>query len=289
MDSDHDDAAALTSVIIPCWNALALTRVCLKQLVRWTTRPYELIIIDNASADGSGAWLKDFRSRVLRENPHKALRRFRIVTNKTNLGYPAAMNQGIRAARGALLLFGNNDVAVTPLWLENMQEALKAPRAAIAGVSAFSLPPRAHGSRISWGRRPWYRGIKSLERYAIAWSLEGRCPVFFPADGFFPGFWFLTRRSVLDRVGVFDERYGQGGFEDMDMQWRMRRLGYRLGFSGRSFVHHIEFGCCQMNGMKFKTLYNSRRARTLFRKFPQAATAPFSPSPEYWLLLAGRR
>ena len=67
-------SAPTTSVIIPCWNALELTRVCLAQLVRRTTRPYELIVVDNGSADGTGRWLKDFRSEALRGSPGGPLR-----------------------------------------------------------------------------------------------------------------------------------------------------------------------------------------------------------------------
>jgi GT2 family glycosyltransferase len=280
-------SATLTSVIVPCWNALTLTRVCLRQLARSTTSPYELIAIDNGSTDGTGAWLAEFRARLMNRNPRGALRRLHIVSNAKNLGYPAAMNQGIRAARGRYLLFGNNDVAVTPLWLEHMLGALRS-RPRIGGVSAFSNPARRPDEPISWACRPHYRGLKGLERYASASELRGRVPAYFPVPGLFPGFWFLTKRSVLDVVGVFDQRYAPGGFEDLDMQWRMRRAGFALGFSGRAFVHHVSFGCAQMNGLKSETLYGPDRARLLHRKFPETAALPYSESPEFWLA-AGRR
>ena len=270
---------------MPCWNALPLTRVCLRQLARRTTSPYELIAVDNGSTDGTGAWLAEFRARLLRE-PSGALRRFHIVSNAKNLGYPAAMNQGIRAARGRYLLFGNNDVAVTPLWLERMLAALRS-RPGIGGVSAFSNPPRRPDEPIAWVCRPHYRGLKGLERYAAASMLRGRVPAYFPVPGLFPGFWFLTKRSVLDKVGVFDERFSPGGFEDLDLQWRMRRAGRALGFAGHAFVHHVSFGCAQLNGLKAEALYGPDRARILRRKFPETAGVPYSESPESWL--AGRR
>jgi GT2 family glycosyltransferase len=273
----------LTSVIIPCWNALDLTRVCLRQLVRRTTLDYEVVIVDNGSVDGSGDWLKAFRAKALRENPHGTLRRFEIVTNAVNRGYPAAMNQGIREARGSLLLFGNSDAAVTPLWLEEMRAALRSRGSAIGGVSAFGNVPRAPGSPIRWESRPAYRGIKGLERFARAKLLQGRAPVYFPAAGFFPGFWFLTKDSVIRKVGVFDERYGQGGFEDFDLQWRMRRAGYELGFAGRSYVHHVGFGCGEKNGLKNREFYGERKATAFYDKFPAASPVAISTNPEFWL------
>jgi GT2 family glycosyltransferase len=264
-----------TSIIIPCWNALELTRVCLAQVVRWTTRPYELIAIDNGSTDGTGRWLKVFRSKALRRNPRGNLKGFRIISNRANRGYPVAMNQGIGESRGTLLLFGNNDVAATPLWLEGMQEALSSGGGLVGGVSALSNPGRARGSSIAWSCPPWYRDIEGLERYAAVASLGRRGDAFIPVEGFFAGFWFLTSRTVLRRTGSFDERYGPGGYEDLDLQWRMRRAGYRLGFALRSYVHHVGFGCAQMNGLKACELYGPRRADILHRKYPETAEIPF--------------
>ncbi|MFI5350371.1 MAG: glycosyltransferase family 2 protein [Elusimicrobiota bacterium] len=273
----------LTSVIIPCWNALDLTRVCLKQLVRRTTRAYELIVIDNGSVDGTGEWLEAFRRDAARRSPRGALRRVHVVSNGGNLGYPAAMNQGIRSARGGFLLFGNNDVAVTPLWLENMQAALRSRREAVGGASAFSNPLRGDGAPAAWSCRPWYRGIKGLERYARAALLQPGRPAFVPTDDFFAGFWFLTSRSVIREVGGFDERYGRGGFEDLDLQWRMRLAGYRLGFAGRAYVHHIGFACAQANGLKTRDLRGPKQAAILHAKFPEAAAVPFSQPPDFCL------
>lgn len=263
-------ARELTSVIIPCWNALELTRVCLEQLARRTTRDYELIVVDNGSSDGTARWLRAFGAR---RRP-RAMRRFHVVTNAANRGYAAAMNQGIAAASGGLLLFGNNDVAVTPLWLEQMRAALRAGGPAAGGVSALSNPPRRPGEPIGWARRPWYEDIAGLERYAAALSLRGRSPAYVPASDFFGGFWFLTTRAVIREIGVFDERYGRGGFEDFDLQWRLREAGYRLGFAGRSYVHHIGFACAETNGLKKRDLYGPARAALLHEKFPGAAADP---------------
>ena len=273
--------AMTTSVIIPCWNALELTRVCLSQLVRRTTRPYELIAVDNGSVDGTGRWLETFRSEALRENPRGTLRRFHIVSNKTNRGYPAAMNQGIESARGGLLLFGNSDAAVTPLWLENMEAALRSPGAAVGGVSASGNPARAPGSAVGWGCRPLYRGIKSMERYAGAALLQGRRPVYSPAEGFFTGYWFLTRRAVIEKAGVFDESFGQGGFEDFDLQWRIRRAGYRLGFAGRAYVHHVGFASGQKNGLSIREFYGRKRLALLHLKHPETAAVPYVECPPF--------
>ena len=254
----------LTSVIIPCWNAVELTRVCLTQLARHTSLPYELIAIDNGSTDDTSSWLSSFQER------HGAPSRMRVLRNRQNLGYPAAMNQGIAAARGELILFGNNDAAPGPEWLEGMHAALAA-RTDVGGVSPCSNPPRGPSARKSWSARPWYSDTRGLERFVRASLLNPGLRAFYPSECFVPGFWFLTKRVVLDRVGGFDERYYPGGFEDWDLQWRMREAGYAIGFAGRAYAHHQWFGCSGRNGLSEIELYSGERRRILSDKFPGSA------------------
>ena len=84
--------AGLASIIIPCWNQLECTRFCLSALVRHTRPPWELIVIDNGSTDGTGI----YPAGVQDVAPVPVT----VVTNARNLGFPAAINQGLKAARG---------------------------------------------------------------------------------------------------------------------------------------------------------------------------------------------
>jgi glycosyltransferase involved in cell wall biosynthesis len=102
----------LASIIIPCWNQLEFTRLCLPALVRHTRPPWELIVIDNGSTDGTGIYLAGARdvAPVL----------VTVVSNTQNLGFPAAINQGLKAARGDYLVLLNNDAVVTDGWLSQL-------------------------------------------------------------------------------------------------------------------------------------------------------------------------
>ncbi len=82
----------LASIILPCWNQLEFTRLCLPALVRHTRAPWELIVIDNGSTDGTGIYLAGARDVA----PVPVT----VVSNARNLGFPAAINQGLKAARG---------------------------------------------------------------------------------------------------------------------------------------------------------------------------------------------
>jgi GT2 family glycosyltransferase len=246
----------LASVLIPCWNALDLTKVCLGELTRATTRPFEAVIVDNGSRDGTWAWLTRWRRRQFRSGSG-ALKGVTLLRNPVNRGYAAAMNQAIAAARGKHLVFGNADAAAAPRWLEEMSGLFDARRR-LGGLAPSSNPP-AVGSRQRWSARPWYDGLKSMPRFFHACGLRPRAEPFYPAEGFVPGFWFMTSRAALDRVGAFDERFKLGGFEDWDLQLRLRDAGYEVGFAGRAYVHHEWAGIIRRNGVDLEALNAAQR------------------------------
>jgi glycosyltransferase involved in cell wall biosynthesis len=110
----------LTSIIIPCWNQVEFTQQCFAALKQHTRRAWELIVIDNGSTDGTAAYLAG--ARDLASMP------VTIVTNTKNLGFPAAINQGLQLARGEYLVLLNNDVVVTDGWLDQLIGLVNATR-----------------------------------------------------------------------------------------------------------------------------------------------------------------
>ncbi len=103
---------SLASVIVPCWNQLEFTRHCIAALRRHTRQPWELVVIDNGSTDGT----RDYLAGVQDMSPVPV----GVVANARNLGFPAAINQGMRQARGEYLVLLNNDVVVTEGWLDHL-------------------------------------------------------------------------------------------------------------------------------------------------------------------------
>src|ERR1051326_3926500 len=96
-------SGCLASIIIPCWNQLSFTRHCLQSVFRHTRLAFELIVVDNGSTDGTGAYLAGIADAA----------KVTVMANTTNLGFPAAINQGLKAARGGYLVLLNNDVVLT--------------------------------------------------------------------------------------------------------------------------------------------------------------------------------
>jgi glycosyltransferase involved in cell wall biosynthesis len=138
--------SALASIIVPCWNQLEFSRNCVAALKRCTRQPWELILVDNGSTDGT----KDYCAGV----EDAGFVPVTVVSNATNRGFPAAINQGLHLARGEYLVMLNNDVVVTAGWLDQL----------IALVNT-ELPPAA-------GNEDLVEGMRQTETQFTAASAE---------------------------------------------------------------------------------------------------------------------
>jgi glycosyltransferase involved in cell wall biosynthesis len=145
MNREHR-SAGLTSIIIPCWSQLEFTQQCLASLKEHTRPAWELIVIDNGSTDGTAAYLAGVRDM--------ASVPVTVVTNTTNLGFPAAINQGLRLARGEYLVLLNNDVVVTDRWLDQLIGLVNAKRRAGDGSGSDESTPSVPEVGVSGGNGP---------------------------------------------------------------------------------------------------------------------------------------
>ncbi|WP_198156212.1 glycosyltransferase family 2 protein [Paenibacillus sp. D9] len=213
-----------TSIIIPTYNKRDYLVRCLDSIRRHTPEPYEIIVVDNASADGTAAMLETY-SLLL--GPGKL--RFRVMDR--NLGFAGAVNRGLMMARGDRLLLLNNDTLVTERWLDNLTACLeRSPFAGIVGpVTNF-----ISGSQLV---KVPYRSIKGMDVWARGrnkpdsrrWKETARLT----------GFCMLMRRSLWEAIGYFDEGYQVGNYEDDDFCLRARLLSLRLYIAGDCFIHHF--------------------------------------------------
>lgn len=206
------------SVIIPCYNGLKYTRECLDALQRCTPERHEVIVVDNGSTDGTAEHVRGRRG-------------VRLIRNASNRGFAAAINQGMRAARGRHLVWLNNDVVVTSGWLGRLSAC--AERAPWIGAVGPCTDRTVGPQRID---APEFADAGALEAFAQAWSLRHHRE----AVGVhrLTGFCLLVKRAAMENVGLLDERFGLGTYEEFDYCLRLRQAGYDVVVARDVFVRH---------------------------------------------------
>ena len=111
----------MTSIVILTYNKLNYTKKCIESIRKYTCKEsYEIIVVDNASTDGTIEWLKT-QSDII------------TIFNKENLGFPKGCNQGIEIAQGSEILLLNNDVIVTPFAFISSTNFVMSPIMSAAG------------------------------------------------------------------------------------------------------------------------------------------------------------
>jgi GT2 family glycosyltransferase len=218
----------LTSIVILTCDQLDYTRQCLNSIFARTDSPFELIIVDNGSRDGT----VDYLSSLSRSD--SACLRIKLIENKENQGFAKGCNQGLAEARGDYLLLLNNDVVVTTGWLSRLVGALQNNNRL-----GFVGPMSNYVSGPQWVSKPSYnvRTLEGLEQFA-ALTASRHCGQVIRCSRIV-GFCLLIKKAVIDTIGGLDSRYGLGNFEDDDFCLRALLAGFQGGIVKDCFVHHF--------------------------------------------------
>jgi GT2 family glycosyltransferase len=229
------------SVVIPCHGGAALTGACIDSLVQQDDPPAEILVVDNASPDDT-ATLHGRHGIV------------RVLAQGRNLGFAGGVNAGIRAAQGRTILILNNDTLAAPNLLREMHAVLESdPRiAAVAPVSNHVKGP----AMLAIGAR----GKETTARVALAAELAQE-PARVQDTDTLAGLCLLVRKTTFAAVGLFDERFGHGNFEDDDFCLRLRLLGHRLVIARRAFLHHEGHATFRALGLDLGTEIEKRFAQ----------------------------
>ena len=252
----------LASLIILCCNEVEVTKLCVESIFKHTRRPFELVLIDNGSTDETPAYLDSLQGRP---GPERVL----VIHNEQNRGYPCGVNQGLEAARGDYLVLLNNDVVVTPKWLEKLVKCslFDWPRVGLVGAVTNYAPP---SQRVKLG----YTDLADLDEYAVRHAAQFAGQAYNEAR--LTGFCLLIRRAAYDTIGKLDERFGLGFFDDDDLCLRARRAGFRLAVALDCYVHH--FGSKTFRSLGINTGKQLEDNLELYRqKWGNEEAAKFKP------------
>ena len=217
-----DATTSLVSVVILTYGGWEFTRECLHSLFTLSDYPsLEVIVVDNASTDQTREELE----RMQRRNPS-----MRVILNDTNLGFSAGNNVGLRAAAGEYVILLNNDTYVTRGWIRDLIRPLQLnPKLGLAGPLTNNIGNEQKVAITYANMEEMVSSSRAFTRERLRRRLQVENLAFFCV---------AVRRDVLERVGLLDEVYGLGFFEDDDYCKRVLEAGYEIVIVDDVFVHH---------------------------------------------------
>lgn len=240
------------SIIIVNLNGKKWLEKCFKSVLASCYPPdkFEIILVDNGSIDGSVEFIKG----IFVDDP-----RIRFLSNERNLGWSPANNEGIRLARGEILVCLSNDMEVDPQWLRQIVCAVRtSPKVGVVQCNSLSI----------WDRTTYDSAMNYLDRLGYAYGYAPRRDE--PVEVFFAeGMAFAATRKVIEEVGMLDDYYFME-YDDMDFSWRARLAGYSVLFVPSAKVYHARgatVGRTYFERLPNVTLYVRNHIATLIKNY----------------------
>ncbi len=211
------------SIIIPVFNQLHFTQACLAAIQEHEgTERFEVIVVDDGSTDATAEMIGHLPGVV-------------YLRNERNAGFIASCNNGAAKARGSFLVFLNNDTEVTPGWLGALRETFEfEPRAGLVGAKLIFPDGRLQeAGGIIWGDGSgWNRGkFKDPQKPEYNFLRE---------VDYCSAACLMVRKALFESVGGFDSKYAPAYYEDTDLAFKVRALGYKVLYQPFCAIIHFE-------------------------------------------------
>lgn len=235
-------------VIILTFNQLGKTRACMESFFRCTKSPCRLIVIDNASTDGTVDYLKALEGRSHRESI--------FIYNSENVGYVEGVNQGLAYAKSNYVCLANNDLIFTSGWLEEIFKAFE------NNLEFGLLNPNSN----NLGLAP--RSLQEIDSFAD--QLGNKHSGVAIEMPFCIGFCMVIKKEVIEKIGFLSKEFAPAFFEDSDYSLRVRKAGYKIGMAKASYVWHSQHASFdQMQKAQTEAMFSKSR-ETFIRKWGKA-------------------
>lgn len=199
----------MTDLVITSFNGQELLKKQLPVVLKFSPNIHKIIVVDDASTDGTVEFLKSKYPKI------------ECIPNPKNLGFTKSTNIGVSHSKADFVVLLNNDVYPQKHYLDSALKLFKTPD--IFAVTFNEI----HSSwpDVTWqGKISFTEGQdKSTARWS-AWASGGSS---------------IVRRSIWERLGGFNPIYSPGYWEDIDLGWRAWKMGYKIVWDPRSTVEHI--------------------------------------------------
>jgi len=222
-----DYAEPLVSIIIPVLNKWQYTYNCLLSLKNNTSDDisYEIITIDNGSADETSEMLKRIKN-------------IKVISNKENMGFAHSCNMGIKIAKGKYVLFLNNDTIIkTNWWLKSMVDLIENNKQ-VGAVGAKLLYPDGtlqEAGGVVFDNRNYLACNYGRYDNPDKWEYN-----YIKEVDYCSGACLLVRKDLLNKVNGFDTKYFPAYCEDTDLCFKVRELGYKIVYQPKAEIIHFE-------------------------------------------------
>jgi len=231
------NSSAKVSVVIVNWNKRDYVKSCLYSLGNQAHKPDEVIVVDNASSDGSTQMIE-------KEFPHVV-----IIENQKNHYFATAFNRGITYAKSEFVLCLNNDVILDKFFLEeiikqtNIDVMIGIWGGKVLRMDRVTIDTT--GQFLSRNRRPLERGYEDRDHGQF--DKEGYIFGVGGAAAFF-------RKAMLEEIKVNNEYFDEDFklfYEDLDLNWRANRFGWKAYYVPEAVAYHIRGGTTKTKKPRF--------------------------------------
>lgn len=248
--------SSLVSIVILNWNCQQFLPQCIESVLKQTYDTIELVLMDNASTDGSIAWMNEHYPEI------------NVIQNEENLGFAKAHNLGIQQTHGEYYMPLNPDVALTPTFVAEMVRGFEedATIGSVTGKVYFTddqgQPSRklyTTGHLLTKNRKPSNRGYKQIdkgqfEQRDYVFGVNGACPLF--------------KREMLEDIAMdgeyFDEIFFLYG-DDYDLGWRAQLRGWKALYVPAAIAYHYGKGSGGLNSPYVQFQYARNRYIEIYK------------------------
>lgn len=222
-------------IVICVYNAYEDVKKCIESVIENTTKPYQIIIVDDNSAELTASYLRD----VEKENEN-----IKLIRNDSDLhGYTYAANIGMRNSAADYCIMLNSDTIVSEHWLDNMVACAESDNkigvvGPLSNTASWQSVPKLTDDDGDWCHNAIPEDFTVSE---VACMIENNSGRIYPRVPLLNGFCLMIKREVIEKIGFFDEEnFGRGFAEEDDYNTRAVKAGFDLAIADDTYIFHAQ-------------------------------------------------